>query len=399
MTDTPSAQPTVGDKVAIVLSGAGSRGAYEAGALSVLLPLLTGNDTPRIILGTSVGALNAAMLATVIDKGVASAAREIEENWEKVRPEKVFRIPWKGALTELAHHVCPQPGRAVGLVDTTPLQETIEELIQPNDYGHNTKAPHLDTVGIVASACSSRRAVVFVEGGPTPMSSSGDQVQYVQTTLGIPHLLASSAFPIVFPPQWVTDRTIDDDWYVDGGVQLNTAFKPAIDLGADKVLVVGGTPLSTRTGASATDLPTLGDSNGQILHALLANGIAPDIAHLSLTNQYLRALGSSPPSRASAPSGPPRRPRRLVSYFTVHPKNDCLDEEARKIYPAGLKSFLESFGGYKVLGSITCQKQWPGQFLSYMCFHPKFIRTAFEMGKEETVATLNGATSIPWITP
>ncbi len=398
MTVTPSSQPIVGDKVAIVLSGAGSRGAYEAGALSVLLPLLTGDDAPRIILGTSVGALNAAMLASVIDKGVANAAKEIEENWGKVGPDKVFRIPWRGALTELAHHLCPRPGRAVGLVDTTPLERTIEKLIRPNDFGHNVGTRYLDTVGIVASACSSRRAVVFVEGGPDPMPHSGDQVQYVETTLGVPHLLASSAFPIVFPPQWVTDPTIDGDWYIDGGVQLNTAFKPAIDLGADKVLVVGGTPLSTRTGASPTEPPTLGDSNGQILHALLANGLAPDIAHLSLTNQYLREVGTSPPSLPSAASGP-RRSRRLVSYFTVHPKNDLLDEEAEKIYPAGLKSLLESLGGYKVLGSITCQKQWPGQFLSYMCFHPDFIRTAFKMGKEETVATLNGATSIPWITP
>ena len=47
----------------IVLSGAGARGAYEAGVLSVLLLYLKGADRPRLVMGTSAGALNAAMLA------------------------------------------------------------------------------------------------------------------------------------------------------------------------------------------------------------------------------------------------------------------------------------------------------------------------------------------------
>ena len=59
---TQAKAPTNGG-VAIVLSGAGARGAYEAGALSVLLPFLKGDDCPRMVLGTSAGALNAAILA------------------------------------------------------------------------------------------------------------------------------------------------------------------------------------------------------------------------------------------------------------------------------------------------------------------------------------------------
>jgi NTE family protein len=60
---TQAEAPTDGG-VAIVLSGAGARGAYEAGALSVLLLYLKGDDRPRLVLGTSVGALNAAILAS-----------------------------------------------------------------------------------------------------------------------------------------------------------------------------------------------------------------------------------------------------------------------------------------------------------------------------------------------
>ena len=54
-------------RVAIVLSGGGARGAYEIGALSVLLPALEARgERPRIIVGTSVGAFNAALKAPTL---------------------------------------------------------------------------------------------------------------------------------------------------------------------------------------------------------------------------------------------------------------------------------------------------------------------------------------------
>lgn len=47
-----------------MLAGGGARGAYELGALSVLLPLLEQRgESPRIFVGTSVGAINAASFA------------------------------------------------------------------------------------------------------------------------------------------------------------------------------------------------------------------------------------------------------------------------------------------------------------------------------------------------
>src|SRR5437867_3507325 len=51
--------------VAVVLAGGGARGAYEIGALSALLPRLEQRgERPQVIVGTSVGAINAAYLAS-----------------------------------------------------------------------------------------------------------------------------------------------------------------------------------------------------------------------------------------------------------------------------------------------------------------------------------------------
>src|SRR5437764_15282128 len=45
--------------VGLVIAGAGARGAYEMGALSVLLPWLRRHgQSPRIVVGTSAGAMN-----------------------------------------------------------------------------------------------------------------------------------------------------------------------------------------------------------------------------------------------------------------------------------------------------------------------------------------------------
>jgi NTE family protein len=47
-------------RVGLVLAGRGARGAYALGALSVLLPLLRDRgELPRILTGTSAGAINA----------------------------------------------------------------------------------------------------------------------------------------------------------------------------------------------------------------------------------------------------------------------------------------------------------------------------------------------------
>jgi NTE family protein len=298
----------------------------------------------------------------------------------------------------LARHFRPTPGVATGLVDTTPLEETIDRLIKPSNFGKAVGSNGLETVGIVASACSTMKAVVFLEGGLVPQSTSTDQVRYVGTELGPKHLLASSAFPMVFPPIWVPDPDIGGDWYIDGGVHLNTPFKPAIDLGADRILVVGGTQLGSLVPPSPDKYPALGDSNGQILHALLADGFEADLAHLRADNTYVEAL-----QRASAVALPDAEKEplahRTIKYLKVGPSSSTLDDEAAKICPAGWLNLLTSLGGYKLLGPVTGQRQRPGQFLSYLCFDERFIAKAIELGQADAKKAVQGLNRVPWVKP
>src|SRR3989442_119545 len=97
--------------LALVLSGGGARGAYEAGvlryALGKLAPRLGRSAVPRIFCGTSVGAINACALAAraeLPDLGV----RLLADRWQSLRLEDVFKLGW-GDLTSIARWLVGKP--------------------------------------------------------------------------------------------------------------------------------------------------------------------------------------------------------------------------------------------------------------------------------------------------
>src|SRR5437763_16913884 len=70
------------DAIGLVLAGGGARGAYEAGVLRALLPALAERgERPGIVIGTSVGALNAAYLATNADEDAPTLAEKVRKEW------------------------------------------------------------------------------------------------------------------------------------------------------------------------------------------------------------------------------------------------------------------------------------------------------------------------------
>ena len=297
---TQAKAPTNGG-VAIVLSGAGARGAYEAGALSVLLPFLKGDDCPRMVLGTSAGALNAAILASYLHLSVDAAAAALLDGWRRITPARVFSTPRLSVL-RLAERRLRRPASvAPGLLDTGPLRVTLGEMLPDEHFGSAVTHGSLDAVAVAASSCAKGGAVVFLETTrPVPMSGPG--VAYTPTRLGPEHLMASSAFPLAFPAQWVGGAA--KGWYVDGGIHLNTPLKPAIDLGADRILVIGATPWEIGQAPERSKPPNVMDGSGLILHALLVDSLRVDLAALVRTNLQIGA-GAGARRRPV----PPLRPR------------------------------------------------------------------------------------------
>src|SRR3712207_6264734 len=121
-------------KTGLVLAGGGARGAYEAGALSVLLPALEARaEPPRVVVGTSVGAISAAFVASNAHLGAATTADIALKRWRQVESRNVMRsLVGRTPLTlaQYAGELLAIPGvRVQALTDTSPLRRTLDEWI------------------------------------------------------------------------------------------------------------------------------------------------------------------------------------------------------------------------------------------------------------------------------
>src|SRR5690348_1015252 len=208
-----------GGRIAFVLSGGGSLGAVQVGMLRALFE----NDVrPDFLIGTSVGAVNAAWVA---GRPGRDGADELAEIWLGLRRQDVFPLsPLTGARGLL--------GRSNHLVNNQSLRSILERHI-PFERLEQAALP----VHIVATELKSGRATVLASGP------------------AVPALLASCAIPGVFPPVTIGRRV-----YVDGGVANHRPVTVAVEQGATEVYVLPvGYPWLNREPTNAL---------GMALHAL-----------------------------------------------------------------------------------------------------------------------------------
>ncbi|HZE04902.1 MAG TPA: patatin-like phospholipase family protein, partial [Solirubrobacteraceae bacterium] len=283
--------------IALVLAGGGARGAYEAGALSVLLPELERRgERPTLAVGTSVGAINAAVFAETAHLPAEKAATEAVKRWREVRKRRVIRplLPRRLPLMMLryAAEVLSVPGvRVQALLDPSPLAANLERWLDWAVLHENIANGVVDTLAVVASSAETGRSVVFVEhdrGETLPEHPSHD-VDYVAARIARPHIEASAAIPFLFPPVRIDVPTVAAGWYLDGGTRLNTPIKPALELGAQRVLIISTDAVAPPPLPAEADEPPPDFGTG-VLHLLdrtLVDPLIRDLRHLAHVNTYL----------------------------------------------------------------------------------------------------------------
>src|SRR4051812_43176103 len=155
--------------IAVVLPGGGARGAYEAGALSVLLPALEARgERVQIVAGTSVGGINAAVVGALAALPAAEQAERLLERWRAVRKGSVIS-PVIGlgtalGLLRLAGEVLELPGlRAASLLDPSPLARSLDGWIDWDALHRNVEAELVRAVCVVATSVERGIPVGFVE--------------------------------------------------------------------------------------------------------------------------------------------------------------------------------------------------------------------------------------------
>ena len=169
--------------VALVLSGGGAKGAWEAGAA---VALIEGGLPVRVVAGSSAGALNAAMLADGrLDRLQAHWRSVTREQVYTLRPGVFFAGLLPGWLTLLTLDA------AGSLFDPAPLRGLITAAV---DFDR-VRASAVRLI-VVATDLARREARLFDN-----------------TTVSVEALMAASAVPGAFPPV-----DVDGTLLVDGGL-------------------------------------------------------------------------------------------------------------------------------------------------------------------------------------
>ena len=195
-------------RIALVLSGGGARGAYEAGVIRYLREGLERETgiAPRfdILCGTSVGGIHAGVLAaTAHVPGVQ--ARILAESWLTLRPHALIEAHPGDLLRFVAGLVgipVARSPRHGGLLGTGQLEALVTGACDWGRIGSNLQAGHLAAVSISATHVASGQTVVFVQtaDGRVPPWSRDPRVRAVPAQIGPQHALASAALPLLFPP-------------------------------------------------------------------------------------------------------------------------------------------------------------------------------------------------------
>lgn len=190
------------DSVAFVFSGGGPLGALQVGSLKALLE----HDIhPDLVVGTSVGALNATF--TAFDPSMDGVKR-LESAWLRMEDNDLF--PGGGRFKASWARMLVRGNRIFENVGVRRIVET------------SLGRPVFEDAPIPLAVTATD-----LETGAEKVFTSGDVVG---------PLLASTAMPGIFPPV-----PIDGHNYIDGGVANNVPIAPAVEMGATTVYVMDAT--------------------------------------------------------------------------------------------------------------------------------------------------------------
>ena len=221
-----SAEPPTLDRarfgqVVLVLQGGGALGAYQGG---VFQALAEAGIVPDWVIGTSIGAINAALIAGNLPE---RRLERLTEFWSDIRQTGL--AGWMGAA--------PLIGAALGTAATvagglpgffepnTAAWLGADWPLGPEAAGYYSCAPLLRTLGRLVDVDALNAGDMRLTVGAANVRTG--QIRYFDSQherLSLAHVLASGALPPAFPAV-----RIDGELYWDGGVLSNTPVEAVFD--------------------------------------------------------------------------------------------------------------------------------------------------------------------------
>lgn len=366
-------------RIGIVLTGGGARAAYQVGvlrAIADLVPKNVSNPFP-IICGTSAGAVNAVALAADA-ANYRRAVLRLQAVWKNFTPEQVYRtdLPgvMKNSLRWMLAAVTGGRGRdPTSLLDNSPLRRLLAERIEFPGIQQAIDARHLYALAITCSGYTSGQSVCFFQGAPEVKPWRRVRRVGVPASIGLDHLLASSALPFIFPAVH-----INREYFGDGSMRQIAPVSPALHLGAERVLVVAvGRQLQASASAEKQrsppeGYPTLAQIAGHAMNSIFLDSMEVDLERLKRINRTLSLL----PEEALQNK---RTSLRHVDFMVISPS-----EELEHIAMRHIDELPKTVRG--LFGSVGATQRGGSTLLSYLLFGRRFCRELIALGYKDAMA-------------
>lgn len=361
---------------ALILPGAGARGAYQVGVLKAIAELLPDNaPCPFTVLsGTSAGAINAAVLASRAGNFL-HAVKEMEQVWAGFEVAQVYRADalsmFKSSLHWLATIVLGGLGKRnpVSLLDPSPLEDLLRHRIRFHRIDRAIRCGQIEALAVTASAYSSARSVTFYQcGEPSPFWLRARRIGR-PTEIRVEHLMASAAVPFIFPAV-----RVGTEYFGDGSMRHSAPLSAPIHLGAERLLVISVRdehPDPEPVPGAEPGAPSLAHLAGYMLDSLFMDGVCGDLERATRINVLLEQLGAEGLEE-------PIANLRHIDSMVVLPSQDIRQvatKHAREL-PLSLRLLLKGLGTTNRDGR---------QLVSYLLFESGFTRELIDMGYRDGV--------------
>lgn len=361
-------------QTALLLTGGGARAAYQVGVLKAIASQYP-RSSPlpfKIICGTSAGAINGAGLAcyaSCFHLGV----KKIESVWRNFRTQQVYHADYLHLVQHQfsnlysAFQADYANKKPVSLLDNRPLKQLLTRILDLQRIDRNIMRGFLSSFAITASCYNNGDSISFFQSAQASEWRRAKRAGQ-RTLIGIHHLMASAAIPLIFP-----SVRIHQQYFGDGSVNQLAPLSTPIHLGAEKILIIGvDDPRPNEPAERHLHHPDLATIAGHLLDTVFTDTLNSDLERLQRINKTARLLQQHNIDTELKP----------IDCLLLNPSQNFnqLASEYFLTLPMAIRTLLRMAG---------IRQHSDSSMISYLLFEQNYTRRLIELGYQDGMQQLD----------